>query len=218
MNRRTALQMFTGGGGMAATLAGTAAGPLQAAQAIARRGLPPVKITDVKVILTQPAGDQLVIVKVMTSEPGLYGLGCATHRERPLVVATAIEQYLKPFVIGRNCDEIEDIWQSAYVSSYFRSGVSLNNALSGIDGALWDILASARVCPSMLSLEARYERRSRFTVTQPLKNCRILKIRSESGRRRAIGMFACSLPYRDFLAMASRPKRRRTCSSFVRAE
>ena len=151
MNRRKALKVFTGGGaGMAATMAGTlagTAGPLQSAQAVARRGLPPVKITDVKVILTQPAGDQLVIVKVMTSEPGLYGLGCATHRERPLVVATAIEQYLKPFVIGRNCDEIEDIWQSAYVSSYFRSGVTLNNALSGIDGALWDIMGKRAGLP-----------------------------------------------------------------------
>jgi mannonate dehydratase len=46
------------------------------------------------VILTEPAADQLVIVKVLTSEPGLYGVGCATHRERPLAVATAIEQYL----------------------------------------------------------------------------------------------------------------------------
>ncbi len=71
------------------------------------------------------------------SEPGLYGLGCATHRERPLAVA--INDYLRPFVIGKNPEEIENIWQSAYVSSYFRSGVTLNNALSGIDGALWDI-------------------------------------------------------------------------------
>jgi mannonate dehydratase len=105
----------------------------------ATRGHAPLKITDVKVILTQPAGDHLVIVKVLTSEPGLYGIGCATHRERPLAVAAAIEQYLKPFVVGKNPADIEDIWQSAYVSSYFRSGVTLNNALSGIDGALWDI-------------------------------------------------------------------------------
>ena len=104
-------------------------GPLAAAQETARKGMPPLKITDVKVILTQPASDHLVIVKVMTSEPGLYGVGCATHRERPLAVAAAIEQYLKPFVTGRNCDEIEDIWQSAYVASYFRSGVTLNNAI-----------------------------------------------------------------------------------------
>ncbi len=143
MNRRNALKAFSGAG--AGLLAG--AGPLAAAQAAVRRGLPPVKITDVKVILTQPAGDQLVIVKVLTDEPGLYGLGCATHRERPLAVATALEQYLKPFVIGRNCDEIEDIWQSAYVQSYFRSGVTLNNALSGIDGALWDILGKRAGLP-----------------------------------------------------------------------
>ncbi len=136
MNRRNALKTFAGAS--AGLLGG--AGPLAAAQAQARRGLPPVKITDVKTILTQPGSDHLVIVKVLTDEPGLYGLGCATHRERPLAVAAYIENYLKPFVMGRNCDEIEDIWQSAYVQSYFRSGVTGNNALSGIDGALWDIL------------------------------------------------------------------------------
>src|SRR6476619_1289812 len=130
MNRRSALRMFTAGGALAA------ARPLTPQT----RGLPSLKITDIKTILTQPAGDHLVIVKVLTSEPGLYGVGCATHRERPLAVATYIDQYLKPFLIGRNCDEIEDIWQSTYVQSYFRSGVTGNNALSGVDGALWDIL------------------------------------------------------------------------------
>lgn len=35
----------------------------------------PLKITDVKAILTAPAGIRLVVVKVTTSEPGLYGLG-----------------------------------------------------------------------------------------------------------------------------------------------
>ncbi|MGH9674651.1 MAG: enolase C-terminal domain-like protein [Bryobacteraceae bacterium] len=128
----------TFGGAGTGLLAGP--GPLAQAQDTARRGLPPLKITDVKVILTQPASDHLVIVKVLTNEPGLHGVGCATHRERPLAVAAYIENYLKPFVMGRNCDEIEDIWQSAYVASYFRSGVTGNNALSGIDGALWDIL------------------------------------------------------------------------------
>src|SRR3954447_7863890 len=136
MNRRNVMKGLgaVGSGLMAAP------GPLAQAQETARRGLPPVKITDIKTILTQPGGDHLVIVKVMTSEPGLYGIGCATHRERPLAVATYVNEYLKPFLIGRNCDEIEDIWQSTYVQSYFRSGVTGNNALSGVDGALWDIL------------------------------------------------------------------------------
>lgn len=135
MNRRQAFRhLGTGVMGV-----GALAPPAAAAQA-ASRGTAKLKITDVKVTLTQPGPDHLVIVKVLTSEPGLYGIGCATHRERPLAVATAIEQYLKPFVVGRDPNDIEDIWQSAYVSSYFRSGVTLNNALSGIDGALWDIL------------------------------------------------------------------------------
>ena len=106
---------------------------------MSERGLPPLKITDVKVILTAPEGIRLVVVKVLTNEPGLYGLGCATFTQRALAVATAIEQYLKPFVIGRDVDRIEDLYQAAYVSSYWRSGPVLNNALSGIDQALWDI-------------------------------------------------------------------------------
>jgi len=137
MNRRNALRMFSVAGAMAATRPVTAQ----------TRGAGAVKIADVKTILTQPAGDHLVIVKVMTSEPGLYGVGCATHRERPLAVKAAVDDYLKPFVIGRNVDDIEDIWQSAYVSSYFRQGVTLNNALSGVDGALWDIMGKRANMP-----------------------------------------------------------------------
>ena len=57
------------------------------------------------------------MVKVETSEPGLYGLGCATFTQRAYVVQTAVEQYLKPFLKGRNPEEIEDIWQSNYMSS-----------------------------------------------------------------------------------------------------
>ena len=110
-------------------------------------GLGTVKITDVKTILTAPNGIRLVGVKIMTSEPGLYGIGCATFTQRALVVATAIEQYLKPFLIGRNVDEIEDIWQSSYVSSYWRNGPVLFNAMSGIDIALWDIKAKRANMP-----------------------------------------------------------------------
>lgn len=98
-----------------------------------------ITIRDVRVILTAPEGINLVVVKVETSEPGLSGVGCATFTQRAQSVKEAVESYLKPFVVGKSPECIEDIWQSAMVSGYWRNGPVMNNALSGLDMALWDL-------------------------------------------------------------------------------
>jgi len=154
MTTRRSLLCSIGPSAGAAMLARESASAQQYAKAT--RGLPPLKITGVKVILTNPPVTQsgkissmgrLVIVKVETSEPGLYGLGCASFPFRPAAVASAIDKYLRPFVIGRDPDMIEDLYHAMNASSLWRQGPTENYAVSGVDIALWDIKAKRANMP-----------------------------------------------------------------------
>lgn len=101
-----------------------------------------ITIKDIKVFAIAPSKNRpvdLVVVKVITSEDGLYGLGCATFTQRWQAVVTALEQCTKPLLIGRCVDDIVDIWETLMGSAYWRRGPVLNNAISGVDMALWDI-------------------------------------------------------------------------------
>ncbi len=64
-----------------------------AAQDRVRRGLPPLKITDVKVFRLAVRNQNLCVCKVFTNEPGLYGVGDGNHAERPFLVAETIEKF-----------------------------------------------------------------------------------------------------------------------------
>ncbi len=139
MNRRSFTTLGLGAAVGAAGLFRTRVEAAAETYAAATRALPPLKITNVKVIKTCPGGSNYVIVKIETSEPGLVGYGSATYSTRGLATVTAIEEYLANFAKGRVADNIEDMWQTSYVSSYWRNGPVLNCALCGMDQALWDI-------------------------------------------------------------------------------
>ena len=181
MNRRRMLQVAGGSvaagaigaftrksiaGGPAAAAAAPAAPESQAPAQIysnATRGLPALKITNVKTILTCPEGGNYVVVKLETSEPGLYGVGSATLTTRGAAVATSLTEFLAPFAVGRDPANIEDMWQTAYVSSYWRNGPILNGALCGLDEALWDIKAKRANMPlyQLLGGKSRFGRGQR---------------------------------------------------------
>src|SRR4029078_11431656 len=96
-------------------------------------------INAVQVIATAPAGLRLTVVKIVTDQDGLYGYGCGTYTQRAELVNLAGERYLKPFLIRTATDGIHHLGQACYNSSYWRNGPVLNNAISGVDQALWDI-------------------------------------------------------------------------------
>ena len=137
MHRREILRAMASAA--VATLLASRESAAQEQLAKTSRGMPMPKIRDISVIECAPQGVRLTVVKVTTDQPGLYGYGCATFTQRADLVKPAVELYLKPLLVGRGADRIEDIWQLCYNSSYWRNGPVLNNAISGVDQALWDI-------------------------------------------------------------------------------
>ena len=95
------------------------------------------KITEIQTIRTRVNGAWL-FVKILTDQPGLYGIGSASDHFRCRTVQTAVET-IAPMLIGRDASQIEDIWQAVYTSGYWRNDSIINTAQAGIDMALWDI-------------------------------------------------------------------------------
>lgn len=96
-----------------------------------------MKITSAKVIVCSP-GRNFVTLKILTDE-GVYGLGDATLNGMEKAVASYLENYCIPSLIGRDPRNTEDIWQYFYRGVYWRRGAVAMAAVSAIDMALWDI-------------------------------------------------------------------------------
>jgi galactonate dehydratase len=82
----------------------------------------------------------------ITTDSGLVGWGEPAIEGKSDTVAAAVEE-MKEYVIGRNANEIEDIWQVLYRCAFYRGGPILMSAISGIEQALWDIKGKALNVP-----------------------------------------------------------------------
>ena len=96
-----------------------------------------MKITEARVIVTCP-GRNFVTLKIVTDQ-GLYGLGDATLNGREMAVVSYLQDHVVPCLIGRDPQQIEDIWQYFYRGAYWRRGPVTMSAIAAVDTALWDL-------------------------------------------------------------------------------
>ncbi|KAI0904923.1 galactonate dehydratase [Ustulina deusta] len=78
-----------------------------------------------------------LMVKI-TDEKGEFGWGEATLEGHDLAVEGCLEEMI-PRIIGKDANEIENIWQLFWRHGFYRGGPVFMSALSGIDIALWDL-------------------------------------------------------------------------------
>jgi mannonate dehydratase len=104
-----------------------------------------MKITAARVIVCCP-GRNFVTLKIETDQ-GLTGIGDATLNGRELAVASYLSEHVIPCLIGRDAQQIEDIWQYLYRGAYWRRGSVTMTAIAAVDTALWDLKAQAAGMP-----------------------------------------------------------------------
>jgi galactonate dehydratase len=78
-----------------------------------------------------------LFLKITTSN-GITGWGEPIVEGKADTVAAAVKEFGET-LIGKEADNIEDIYQTLYRGSFYRGGPILMSAISGIEQALWDI-------------------------------------------------------------------------------
>jgi len=93
-----------------------------------------LKIIDLEVFHIKP---RWTFLKISTDE-GICGWGEPMVEGRARTVEMAIMEH-KEFLLGQDPLRIEYLWQSMYRNTFYRGGIILLSAISGIEQALWDI-------------------------------------------------------------------------------
>jgi galactonate dehydratase len=107
-----------------------------------------LKITGLKVFgvsLTPTSDRPYVFVKLETNQ-GLIGWGEGTLEGKAAAVMACVNDF-RDFVVGADPMQVEHIWQSMYVHTFYRAGPVIGSAISAIDQALWDIRGKALGMP-----------------------------------------------------------------------
>jgi L-alanine-DL-glutamate epimerase-like enolase superfamily enzyme len=88
--------------------------------------------------------DELLVFVHTDTE--ISGVGVSYHGHAGVAVQAIVEQHLRPVLIGQDPLEVQGIWDLLF-GSFFHLGSAASMAISGIDIALWDILAKRAELP-----------------------------------------------------------------------
>jgi len=106
-----------------------------------------MKITGLKTLVIGSGWRNLILLRLETDVPGLYGIGEATVQwgdEGMLGYLVSLE---KRYLLGADPRDIEALWERVYRSEYWRRDFFVCSALGGVEMACWDILGKSLGVP-----------------------------------------------------------------------
>ncbi|MEO1103405.1 MAG: mandelate racemase/muconate lactonizing enzyme family protein [Pseudomonadota bacterium] len=105
-----------------------------------------LKITDVRTRIVDGGRMNWVIV-IIETDAGITGVGDATAERRELAVAASVEA-MTPYLMGKDPFQVEHHAETLARDSYWRTGVVVRSAISGVEAALIDIKGKALGVPA----------------------------------------------------------------------
>jgi galactonate dehydratase len=106
-----------------------------------------MKITKLRTFVLGSSWRNLILLRLETDVPGLYGIGEATVQwgdEGMLGYLVSLENR---YLLGQDPRDIEALWERVYRNEYWRRDFFVCSALGGIEMACWDILGKSLGVP-----------------------------------------------------------------------
>ncbi len=155
-----------------------------------------VRITGMKAIgvsLTPQSDRPYVFVKLETNQ-GLVGWGEATLEGKAAAAMACVNDFSQ-HILGSDPIQVEHLWQSMYVHSFYRAGPVMGSAISGIDQALWDLRGKILGMPVYKLLGGPFDARGvrGYYHADGASREQLLKLR-ESAEAQGVTCFKTGIP------------------------
>jgi len=106
-----------------------------------------VKITGLKTFFLGSGWRNLILLRLETDQPGLYGIGEATVQWGDEGMLGYLASLEKRYLLGHDPRDIESLWERVYRNEYWRRDFFVCSALGGVEMACWDILGKSLGVP-----------------------------------------------------------------------